>query len=556
MLTANRVVTALATFATFVALAMPIGRATASTALAVPPHHREPFMRATTRYLATSRGSLLTQVSLGPGTQLRAVDMLSSEFGYGIATTNDVASNADYLVATGDGARRWRVVAHMDVNVAAPADSIDVNPLMVKFVSTKIGYVSTKSGVDVTNDAGLTWRRVDLGAPVLDWRVGSLGLVAVTRSCVVGCPLRIVTAKLGWVTTRPQVAQLTSRVSDQRVAGLALEGRSEWILTTSPAVSGGDAHLWDVSGRGLVPLTEPCRSLRANGYVTTQLLVDRSGTYLYCFADIGMGQGYNELWYRAGLSSPWSLRLRTSPFRTTGRDSLGASEFMLGLADRGRRLVAASLGAYTGLLSSTDRGRTWTAVASTTLARVADAPSSLSSWGDGAMLLSNRGALFALPNGRGVVSHPLPTGVTSQIPWCSPQVSSVVLGPSSGPFGDYIVTVQVQGSTNASSCVLRGPAYIELTTSPSANGVARLLAAPSQLTPWPASTTLRSGEVLDFTVRFVMGGSTCAPTFVPQVILTVGPERFLAWDAQSPPLGICIHRAAMIVGRPYVYRPV
>lgn len=59
----------------------------------------------TSSYRATSPGDLLTQVSLGPGTQLRAVDMLTATFGYGVATTNDVAQNRSYLVVTRDAAR-------------------------------------------------------------------------------------------------------------------------------------------------------------------------------------------------------------------------------------------------------------------------------------------------------------------------------------------------------------------------------------------------------------------------------------------------------------------
>ncbi|HET9089878.1 MAG TPA: hypothetical protein VFN54_06205, partial [Acidimicrobiales bacterium] len=487
--------------------------------------------------------------------QLRAVDMLTATFGYGVATTNDVAQNRSYLVVTRDAARHWHLVARMPVTVVTPANSLEVNPTLVQFASTLIGYVSTATGVEVTRDGGRTWKRVDLGAPVLDWRLGTSGLVAVTRACAQYCPLRIVTASLGSTTVRTSAVTPRSRVPDQRVAAMSVVGRDAWILTTSPADAGGDPHLWDVSSRGVTALSDPCRGLKENGYVTTQMLVDNSGTYLYCFADVGMNQGYNELWYRAGLSGPWTLRLTGSPFRSAGRDSLGDSQYLLGLASSGARLVAVSVGAYTGIATSSDGGRTWTHISSTALAQVAGAPSSLAPWGDGSMLVSSDGALFALSNGR-VVSMPLPAGVDSQIPWCSPQVTSVGLGPSSGPFGDYVATAQVQGNLDSGTCAFRGTAYLELFASPDARGVARRLAPPSRLTPWPNRILLSPARVLDFTVHFEMGGTSCAPTFVSQVVLDVGPERFLVWSSQSPPLGICVRHPAVVVGRPYTYHPV
>jgi hypothetical protein len=143
------------------------------------------------------------------------------------------------------------------------------------------------------------------------------------------------------------------------------------------------------------------------------------------------------------------------------------------------------------------------------------------------MLLSSEGALFGTPDGRRVFHFPLPTGVASKIPWCSPQAISFGLGDYSEPFGDFVVATQVQVPTGANSCAFRGPAFIEFTGRPSGNGTAKLFAM-SQLTPWPADIVLRANDVLDFTVRFVLGGSSCAPTFVRQVILDVGPERFLA----------------------------
>ena len=514
---------------------------------------RATFAQVSSELHAASPGSHLTQVSLGPGTQLLAVDMHSREFGFGVARANDVGPNPDYLVTTKDGARHWQVVRQMPVAVAALTNNVESSPTLLSFLSRSTGYVSTSGGVDVTTDGGLTWDRVDLGAPVLDWRVNSFGLVAVTRACVEGCPLVVVTAPLGSVTLRPHVVRVPSQSSDERVAAMALQGRGVWMLTNSPAVSSGDPHLWTISGGGLTPMADPCRGLQPEGYVTTQLLVDRAGTYLYCFGDVGMNQGYNELWYRARGSSTWSARQNVSPFSSAGRAALGDSQLILGLVDGGARLVAISEGAYTELISSANGGRTWSRSPSSSLATVYGGATSVSPWGGGAVFLSPEGALFRTPDGRRVFGYPLPTGVTSKIPWCSPQVTSVNIGPSAGPFGDYVVTAQVQGALGASSCAFRGPAFIEFTGRPSSRGTAKLLVAPSQVTPWPANMTLRANDVLDFKIAFVMGGSSCAPTFIPRVILDVGPERFLAWDTWRPSIGICIHQPAIEVGKPYTY---
>jgi len=517
---------------------------------------RSSFAHVSSEYYAASPGSRLTQVSLGPGTQLRAVDMRSLEFGFGVARANDVTRNPDYLVVTKDGARHWQVVRRMPVTVGAPANSIEPNPTLLSFLSRSTGYVSTSSGLEVTTNGGLTWARVHLDSPVLDWRTDRYGLVAVTRPCVEGCPLDVVTAPLGSVTVRSNVVHLSSRLSDERVAAMALDGRGVWVLTSSPAVPSGDPHLWTISGSRLATMADPCRGLQPEGYLSTQLLVGHAGTYLYCFADIGMNQGYDELWYRARGPSSWSLRQKVSPFTSAGRGSLGDSQFLLGLVDGGARLVAISGGAYAGFDSSADGGRTWSSTRSSNLAAAGGEPTSVSAWGGGAMMLSNEGALFGTPGDGRVVAYPLPTGVASEIPWCSPQATSVNLGPSSGAFGDFVVTAQVQGALGASSCAFRGHAFIELTGSPNGKGIAKLIAAPSPLTPGPADVVLGANAVLDFTVRFVMGGSSCAPTFVPQVILDVGPERFLAWDTSRPSLGICLGHPAVEVGKPYVYHPV
>lgn len=514
---------------------------------------RASFAQVSSEYYAAAPGSHLTQVSLGPGTQLLAVDMFSKEFGFGVARANDVGPNPDYLVTTKDGAQHWRVVRRMPVTVAAPANNVEPNPTLLSFLSRSTGYVSTSNGVDVTTDGGLTWAHVDLGAPVLDWRVGRNGLVAVTRSCVQGCPLDVVTAPLGSVTLRPRVVHLSSRFYDERVLAMALEGRDVWLLTSSPAVFSGDLHLWTISGSRLTPMADPCRALEPDGNLKIQLLADHAGIYLYCFANIGKNLGYNELWYQARGSSSWSMRQRVSPFSSAGRRSLGDSQFLLALVDGGARLVATSAVAYTGLISSTDGGRTWSNTPSSILATAGGAPTSVSPWGGGAMLLSSEGALFRTPDGRRVSRYPLPTGVVSKIPWCSPQETSVGLGSYSEPFGDYLVTVQVQGGLGASSCAFRGPAFIELTGRPSGNGTAKLLAI-AQLMSWPADIVLETNGVLDFKVGFVLGGSSCAPTFVRQIILDVGPERFLAWDASSPALGICVHQPIVEVRRPYTYR--
>ncbi|MHB8379760.1 MAG: beta propeller repeat protein [Acidimicrobiales bacterium] len=523
--------------------------ATVVAAVATRSPARTSLAQVSSEYYAASPGSSLNQVSLGPGTQLRAVDMLSMEFGFGVAGANGVGWNPDYLVTTKDGARHWQVVQRMRVAVVAPANSVEPNPTLLSFPTRATGYVSTSTGVDVTTNGGLTWTPVNLGR-VLDWRADRYGLVAVTRACVQGCPLDVVTAPLGSVALRPRVIHLPSRFSDERVSAMALEGRGEWVLTNSPAVPSGDPHLWTISGNRLAPMADPCRGLEPEGYVTTQLLVGHAGTYLYCFADTGMNQGYNELWYRARGSSAWLVRQKVSPFSTAGRGSLGDSQFLLGLVNGGARLVAISEGAYTGPFSSADGGRTWSGTRSSSLATEGGAPMSVSPWGGGAIMLSSEGALFGTSSGGRILPYPLPTGVASKIPWCSPQATSVNLGPS-GPFGDYVVTVQVQGALGASSCAFRGHAFIELTGSPGDKGIAKLLATPSQLTPWPADIVLGVNGMLDFTVRFTMGGSSCAPTFVPQVILDVGPERFLAWDTSRPSLGICIHHPAVKVGKPY-----
>ena len=133
---------------------------------------------------------LLTNVSLGTGTQIDSVDFVSQFLGYGIASNSYEGSSKHvtepfYLVSTTDQGTRWRLGPRVPLPPNSGAGPYRV-PL-VDFIAPSIGYVGEQEGVggdiQVTTDAGAHWAK--LRAPGVDEAFAVSGATAavVTSLC-------------------------------------------------------------------------------------------------------------------------------------------------------------------------------------------------------------------------------------------------------------------------------------------------------------------------------------------------------------------------------------
>ena len=105
-------------------------------------------------------GPILTSTSLGRGTTVGDVQMLSSHSGYGVAYDFTSSHSRFFLVSTSDSASTWRIVAPIE---GLGRGNKYFSP-SVDFVSARTGYAfsDASNSVVVTVDGGHTWRDLDI----------------------------------------------------------------------------------------------------------------------------------------------------------------------------------------------------------------------------------------------------------------------------------------------------------------------------------------------------------------------------------------------------------
>lgn len=103
-------------------------------------------------------GVSLTNTALGTGTQVDAVDMPSSTFGYGVASRlNNAKSSHEryYLIETKNAASSWSVRWPLPLPFATQGQPLV--PPKIDFVNANVGYVQSldsSPAIFVTKDVG------------------------------------------------------------------------------------------------------------------------------------------------------------------------------------------------------------------------------------------------------------------------------------------------------------------------------------------------------------------------------------------------------------------
>jgi photosystem II stability/assembly factor-like uncharacterized protein len=389
---------------------------------------------ASTAIRAAQLWPLLTNVSLGTGTQIDSVDFVSQSLGYGIASNSYEGRSKDvsdpfYLVSTTDQGTRWRLGPEVPLPPTKGAGPYQV-PL-VDFVTPSVGYVGEQEGsggdVQVTTDAGEHWTK--LRAPGVDeaFAVSSTTAAVVTVGCH-NVEERNCSAVLSLFYNGSATPFESHRLPQPVSGGLAQLypaltaisattyvfvdgqsfGRPSTLLET---VNGGDT--WR-------RIPDPCGKIQVN-----QLLAESSSRWLLaCWQDEGMSQGPGGLWRSTDGGANWSsIRdIHTG----AGLTNVGVDASVLSYDSHDRIIYGTVYNPAGGLEYSVDGGRRWTFDSDPDM-NDGGAAESLSTFGSsGAVLDELHGELFRTLNGTSWVVLPgLPPGRFRGNPVCKSSTVNV-----------------------------------------------------------------------------------------------------------------------------------
>ncbi len=492
--------------------------------------------------LATTVGAaqhwpLLTNVSLGTGTQIDAVDFVSPSLGYAIASNSYEGSSKRvtepyYLVSTTDQGTRWRLGPRVPLppNIAAGPYRVP----FVDFVSPSIGYVGEQQGVggdlQVTSDAGARWAK--LRAPGVEEAFAVAGATAavVTSLCHRAgeptCPAQLSLFHAGSLTPyashplpRPAPAGQSSLYPALTALGPATFvfvdaqrfGRPSTILETT---NGGAA--WR-------QIPDPCGKVQVN-----QLLAESSSRWLLaCWQDEGMSQGPGGLWRTLNSGVNWSS-IRDTAHAGPGLTNVGVDSSVLFYSNDHRIIYGTVFSPAGGLEYSVDGGRRWTFEPDPDM-NDGGAAESLAPFGSsGAVLVELHGVLFRTRNGTSWSALPgLVPGRYRGDPVCRAGTVSLSQVGRVRDLGGWKESLEFTNNSDH-ACYLYGAPEIQMVAGPARRTVG-----------WPSPYTGSYGTVTKYVTLSAKGGratvklqffapgtrppSGCDQTSVTGLTVTFGP---------------------------------
>lgn len=415
-------------------------------------------------------GSTVTNSSLGSGTAIDAVDMVSARAGYAIIANDPFHPHgAVYLAATNNGANSWRFRSALPqatygagVNEAVPT---------VHFVSSSVGYVmgvTTANALFVTTNAAKTWESVRSPGGATSWAFHGSTMALVSQICRGSITLTQCRGELSLYRVGARRPLSTSSIAhvghvsslSPRVLTL-LSPSSAVVMEGSPGgggVAGSTAIIQSVSGGATWrQLNDPCPS---EGY-GDQLITSGRTWILSCFLGEGMNHGKSSLWRSTDGGAQWSLVNRATDSLTTKGDvgTGGGVAMTIAISGDHHVLFGAMGGAIGGVQVSTDGGAHWS---SANLDGLGGSSQTLSTFGPrGAIDDVAGGLVYRTNNGRTWSALALlPAGRYHGVPICTSGNTTAVLASTAlkGIPGTYPM---IFTNHAAHACYLDGPPLVQ-----------------------------------------------------------------------------------------------
>jgi photosystem II stability/assembly factor-like uncharacterized protein len=479
---------------------------------------------------------LLTNVSLGTGTQIDAVDFVSQSLGYGIASNSyegrsKQVSEPFYLISTRDQGTRWRLGPRVPLPPTIGAGPYHV-PL-VDFVTPSIGYVGEQQGtggdVQVTTDAGAHWTKLRAPGVGVAFAVSGATAAVVTSLCHNAeeskCPTALSLFHDGSATPY-ESHQLPLSVS----GGLSplYPVLTAMSPTTYAIVDGQNfaptSTILETTNGGATwqRIPDPCDKIEVN-----QLLAESSSRWLLaCWQDEGMSQGPGSLWRTTDSGANWSS-IRDI-HTVTGLTNVGVDSSVLSYDSSDHIIYGTVFNPAGGLEYSVDGGRRWTFNSDPDM-NDGGAAESLTTFGSsGAVLDELHGELFRTLNGTLWTALPgLPPARFRGNPVCRADTVRVSESGRVRDLGGWKESLDFTNSSNH-ACYLYGTPELQKVAGPTRRKVGWPSQSPGNYGTGAKYVTLSAlGGVATVKLQFFPPGKTppsgCHKTAVKGVTATFGP---------------------------------
>ena len=320
---------------------------------------------------AVLTGAVLTNTLLGQSTQVDQVDMLSPTLGYALATRYLGHSRYRYyLVRTTNLARTWTLRSEIPSDddrypIFTDFGTVDSDP-MIDFVSRDVGYVlGRNSALYVTDDGGLTWKRVETNSPYSSYGVIGSTMTLVTTKChtsSASSPPKC-TDELNGYAIGSTIPEYSRPIPDSNVkypsaaALLAVAPGSTAVVNLSTDILATRSSLIVThdDGRSWSRIPNPC-----SGSLIEQMAVAKDGQWLLsCFLDEGSYHGTAKIFRSVDDGATWSTVLDDSAQRDI-KGNLGGTPAYYFFSGNDRVLYTALQNPAGGLSVSFDGGTRWT----------------------------------------------------------------------------------------------------------------------------------------------------------------------------------------------------
>jgi hypothetical protein len=364
----------------------------------------------------------LTDTTLGTGTVIGGVDMLSNSLGFAMAAPIEKGRGWFYLVETTNLGKSWTVRAPLPTPPFVGIYGWGNEP-SIDFVTPKIGYLSLYDGpLWVTDDDGSTWSKVLTPGIDPSYALGTDTMSVVSDLCSApasespeSCPSDLSQYRVGATSPYRTVRIPAIGVGKWR-AGEVLDALSSERVVIQEGRDTPRSSLLSTSDAGAHwrHLDNPCKQLP----ISQLLITVRGGWQLTCFGDAAMTQGTSELWGSHDAGGAWRIVAQANE---EGLDEGDIRDVSNTLYAGGQGVLFAALGGATGGVEvSTDGGSYWT-LANIATNLYGGAPETMSTFSArGAVVSVQSDAQFLTLNGATWTQLPtLPAGTYEGLSVCT-----------------------------------------------------------------------------------------------------------------------------------------